>query len=298
MAHSILIENITEFFVLVNNYHFFVDRIPKVHDPNWSGGKMAPDQEVLLAHPPQTVNPLGASSVILVCEHASSFIPEQFENLGLTPELRTSHVAWDPGAMGVALRLSETLDAVLVAGTVSRLVYDCNRPPSAHDAMPARSEVIDIPGNVGLTLSERVERTAAFYEPFRTALAARVAGTDQPIIVTIHSFTPVFHDKPRDVEIGVLCDSDARLAEAMLANAAHHTTANVQLNEPYGPEDGVTHTLKEHAIPNGHMNVMLEIRNDLIQTDDQQQAMADTVAAWLVDAFADTKAKGTVQCVA
>jgi predicted N-formylglutamate amidohydrolase len=298
MASLILMANVTENFALVNNYHFFVDRIHWVPDLNGSGGKMASDPKIMLAHRPRMVNPSGASSVVLVCEHASSFIPEQFENLGLTADLSTSHVAWDPGALGVAEKVSEALDAVLVAGAVSRLVYDCNRPPSAHDAMPARSEVVDIPGNARLYETERAGRIAAFYEPFRTALAAQIAETDQAIIVTIHSFTPVYHGVQRDVEIGVLCDSDARLADAMLANAATHTTANVQLNEPYGPEDGVTHTLKEHAIRGGHMNVMLEIRNDLIQTADQQQAMADMIAAWLVDAFAATNAKGDVQCVA
>jgi len=162
--------------------------------------------------------------------------------------------------------------------------------------MPARSEVVDIPGNNGLSQSARALRTKLYYEPFRATLAARVASTSQPIIVTIHSFTPVFHGNPRDVEIGVLCDSDSRLAEAMLENAAQHSAANIQLNEPYGPADGVTPPLKEHAIPHGPMNVMLEIRNDLIQTETQQQMMADTIAAWLTDAFAKTNANGNVQC--
>ncbi|SMX43757.1 N-formylglutamate amidohydrolase [Actibacterium lipolyticum] len=249
-----------------------------------------------LVQPVQTVNPNGTSSVVLVCEHATHEIPASFQNLGLSEETRLSHAAWDPGAMAVARGLSSMLDAALVASTVSRLVYDCNRPPSAADAMPARSEVIDIPGNVGLSLQERTARAQTFYEPFRGAVANRMNLTQSPVLVTIHSFTPVYHGQLRDVEIGVLHDADSRLADAMLQTTPSHAGYNVRRNLPYGPEHGVTHTLKEHALGAGHLNVMLEIRNDLIQTETEQSAMAGLIAGWLAQAFALTTEKGAVQC--
>src|SRR6056297_413365 len=89
--------------------------------------------------PVEVVNSAGASSVVFVCEHASKHIPASLNNLGLGREARESHAAWDPGAMGIARRLAEGFDAALVVGTVSRLVYDCNRPPEAPDAMLAKS---------------------------------------------------------------------------------------------------------------------------------------------------------------
>jgi len=245
----------------------------------------------------QSVNPSGASSVVLVCEHAVHFIPDEFDNLGLPEHLRKSHAAWDPGAMAVGVHLSNILDATLIAGAVSRLVYDCNRPPSAVDAMPSRSETIDIPGNLNLSQSTRNARAKRYYDPFCRALSDRVAQANAPVIVTVHSFTPIYHGAQRDVEIGVLHDSDTRLADAMVQVVSDHTETDVQRNQPYGPEHGVTHTLKEHAIPNGHLNVMLEIRNDLIETEGQQLKMAEMIAAWLADAFVQTKAEGTVRCV-
>lgn len=252
----------------------------------------------IASDPVQKVNADGASSIVLVCEHASRFIPKEFKNLGLPEHLRDSHVVWDPGALGVARRMSQRLDAALVAGGVSRLVYDCNRPPEAIDAMPAQSEVITIPGNIGLTSPSRKARTQAFYAPFRDALAQQIDRTDAPVIVTIHSFTPVYHGTARAVEIGVLHDEDTRLADAMLHTAAAHTQANVQRNQPYGPDDGVTHTLREHAIEKGHLNVMLEVRNDLIRTEAAQTEMGDMLAVWLAAAFATTQSKGAVTCVA
>jgi predicted N-formylglutamate amidohydrolase len=246
----------------------------------------------------EVINPAGRSSVVLVCEHASAFIPEEFDHLGLPEAARQSHVVWDPGALAVATRMSQRLDAQLVAGTVSRLVYDCNRPPDAHDAMPAKSEQIAVPGNTRLSQADRDARVATYYAPFRDMLSAQIAQTVSPVIVTIHSFTPVYHGQPRTVEIGVLHDSDARLADAMLDSAARHTSMNVGRNQPYGPADGVTYTLKEHGLSDGHLNVMLEIRNDLIATSAAQQSMADTLADWIADAFARTDQKGDVACTA
>lgn len=238
----------------------------------------------------------GLSSVVVVCEHASNHIPASFDNLGLPQEALKSHVAWDPGAMPVAIRLAKRLDASLIASGVSRLVYDCNRPPDATDAMPARSEVIDVPGNSNLSQADREARTTAYYRPFEEALKQAITAITEPIIVTVHSFTPVYHGLARTVEIGILHDSDTRLADAMLDIAQANTNAKVERNAPYGPDNGVTHTLKEHAIKAGHLNVMLEIRNDLITTPDAQTAMADMLAVWITKACARVQAKGNAQC--
>ncbi|SFR60679.1 Predicted N-formylglutamate amidohydrolase [Yoonia tamlensis] len=254
--------------------------------------------QITPADPVQIDNPTGRSAAVLVCEHASCNIPAALAGLGLSQDARQSHAAWDPGALAVAQRMSQRLDAVLVSSTVSRLVYDCNRPPSAPDAMPAKSEVFDVPGNVGLTQAARDARTNAYYLPFQTALAAQIAKMHAPIIVTIHSFTPVYHGQARAVEIGVLHDDDTRLADAMLETAAAHTSALVLRNDPYGPENGVTHTLREHALPGGHLNVMLEVRNDLIATPATQTAMGDMIAAWVADSVSQITDQGAVQCVA
>ena len=244
------------------------------------------------------LNAEGKSSVVIVCEHASCFFPDTFDDLGLAGDALQSHAAWDPGAMAVAQFLSERLDATLVASGVSRLVYDCNRPTSAPDAMPEQSEAIRVPGNENLTPAQRAGRATHYYEPFRAHLAETIAAKLKPVVVTVHSFTPIYHGKKRAVEIGVLHDNDTRLADAMLKIADAHTSANVQRNAPYGPEDGVTHTLREHAIREGHLNVMLEIRNDLIKTAEQQYEMAKMIAGWIANAGVRAGATGVVQCQA
>ncbi|CAN7326801.1 N-formylglutamate amidohydrolase [Pararhizobium sp. LjRoot235] len=223
-------------------------------------------------------NPEALSPLLLVCEHASRHLPEKMGTLGLSPDALSSHIAWDPGALAVSQLLVKSLDAALVYQRFSRLVYDCNRPPEAEAAMPSVSEVFEIPGNAAISAAERAARTDALYVPFRDELAdfiaARKASGRLPVLVTMHSFTPVYHGRQRDVEVGILHDTDKRLAASMLEVAERTKRFDVRRNEPYGPADGVTHTLIEHGVKNGLLNVMIEIRNDLIQDEAGQKVMA------------------------
>src|SRR5688572_5698708 len=110
------------------------------------------------AEPVRITNRGGRSPLVLICDHALNFLPAQFGTLGLDPAQLSRHIAWDPGAQPVALRIAEALDAVLVESCVSRLVIDCNRPLDAPDLIPPVSEITDIPGNAGLPTRERNAR--------------------------------------------------------------------------------------------------------------------------------------------
>ncbi|WP_458880124.1 N-formylglutamate amidohydrolase [Arenibacterium sp. CAU 1754] len=200
---------------------------------------------------------------LVLCEHASCDFSREFGNLGLSSDVMRSHVAWDPGALDLARHIARGLGAPLVAGAVSRLVYDCNRPPEAPDAIPAKSEIYDIPGNLDLTDVERERREALIYRPFCAAVDRAIETARPAALITVHSFTPVYFGTRRDLDIGVLHDTDTRLADEVL-NALSGSDRIVRRNQPYGPEDGVTHSLKKHAQSRGLLNVMLEVRNDLL----------------------------------
>src|SRR4029079_1934164 len=87
-------------------------------------------------------------------------------------EERESHVAWDPGALGVARGLSRPLDAPLVHRAVSRLVLDLNRDPSAPDSIPTLSERTVVRGNHDLSMEERASRARDVYAAFHDAVGA------------------------------------------------------------------------------------------------------------------------------
>lgn len=226
----------------------------------------------------EVINPKGTAPIVLVCEHASHTIPTYFDGLGLSKEDQISHIAWDPGAKDVAIALSKAFDAPLVCSRISRLVYDCNRPPESPTAIPGQSETTPIPGNQSLSSIESQARIEQIYVPFDTCLSHLIeqkqAGGIKPALVTIHSFTPVYFGKQRSVELGILHADDARLADGMLTASAKFPELQVERNQPYGPEDGVTHTLEIHGESNALPNVMIEIRNDLLTNPDAIARMA------------------------
>ena len=223
-----------------------------------------------------------AAEVLIVCEHASNHIPAALHGLGLSEDQRRSHIAWDPGAAGVAITLADQLNAPLVCGAVSRLVYDCNRPPDAADAIPVRSEIHDVPGNCGLTGEARKERELAVYHPFRDAVADIIQQhrTSLKALITVHSFTPVYQGSARDVELGILHGKEDGLAQAMMETRPETWPYVTRLNEPYSAADGVAHTLDLHGVGNGLWNVMLEIRNDLISTPEARRIWGEALARW------------------
>lgn len=233
-------------------------------------------------------NATGAGSAVIVCEHASNDLAATAAGLGLDPVQREAHIAWDPGALGLAQGLSALLDAPLIRATASRLIYDLNRPPDAAGAMPEKSEIHPIPGNLALSPDERLNRTEAHYLPFHSALFAllsrRLAVNKPTALITVHSFTPIYFGNPRTVELGIIHDEDDRLARAI---AARPTGLMTRLNEPYSAADGVTHTLALHATPLGLAHAMLEIRNDLIATPAAQRAMAERLAPVIRDAVSE-----------
>lgn len=234
-------------------------------------------------------NARGRSAVLLVCEHASRKLPASLGSLGLSSDMLDAHIAWDPGALAVARQISALLDATLIFQNFSRLAYDCNRPPEAPDAMPEVSEIFEIPGNQAISAGERQARVNEIYRPFQQALAQTIRERSQAgratVIVTIHSFTPVYKGVSRRVELGILHDRDARMADLMLESSRHDQRFVMARNQPYGPEDGVTHTLKEHGLANGLMNVMIEVRNDLIRDETGQGGMAGFLAGLISESL-------------
>jgi predicted N-formylglutamate amidohydrolase len=233
------------------------------------------------------VNGGGRSPYVLISEHASNRLPKMLGTLGLPESDLERHIAWDIGAEKVARLLSRLIEAPLVLQRYSRLAYDCNRPPDSADAMPEISETTHIPGNRNLSPDEKLTRTREIYRPFHAAIAdlldRRAADGTRSMVVTIHSFTPVYKGKPRAVELGILYDRDTGLADKLITS---FPTVDARRNEPYGPDDGVLHTLNLHAAPRGLRHAMIEIRNDFLLDERGQVEWAERLSASLVHAAA------------
>ncbi len=210
------------------------------------------------------LNRHGRSGIVLICEHASHFIPPAYAGLGLSPADQLRHISWDIGALGLAKELAALLDAPLVHATYSRLMLDVNRSTDTSDSIIAHSEDTHIPGNAQLSTAERKQRKQRIYDPFHSELDALI---DQRMglvagVVSIHSFSPRYLGVDRPWHIGVISQRDRLLADRLLQSLTADPGLCVGDNLPYGPLDGVYHSLTRHGEARGLHNVMIEVRND------------------------------------
>ena len=233
------------------------------------------------------VNEWGGSRYVLVCEHASNYIPARYGGLGLpAPELQR-HIAWDIGAAALALRLSSLLDAPLFLSGYSRLLIDCNRPPLAPTSIPVRSEATEIPGNRDLDAAERERRAAAYFWPFQARIAQMLderAATRRPtILLGIHSFPPCFLGVQRPWHVGVLYAKATAFGQALVARLAADRILLVGDNQPYCIAAEEDFTVPIHGDARGIDAALIEVRQDLLATSEGVAGWAFRLAAALSD---------------
>jgi predicted N-formylglutamate amidohydrolase len=225
---------------------------------------------------------------VLTCDHAGRLLPHSLGTLGLTERELETHIAWDLGVAGLGEKLAQALDAFLILQTYSRLVIDVNRPLGALNSIVTRSERTEVPGNVGLTPAQAAARAAAIFEPYHRRiheeLERRLALAQPSVLVTLHSFTPVFMGQARAVQIGVLYGRDQRLGRALSALLRAQGDLCIGDNEPYAVSDDGDYTLLVHGERRGLPHVELEIRQDLLDGEANQRAIAERLAPLLSQA--------------
>lgn len=226
----------------------------------------------------------GRSEIFLTCDHAGRRLPESLGTLGLTEADMDQHIAWDIGAAGLAERLSDRLDAALVMQVYSRLVIDCNRPLTAPTSIAVVSEATDIVGNRGLSPQQLHARVREVFDPYHDRIDAelelrRRAGRPT-VLVSVHSFTPVFHGERRPWHVGLLYNRDPGFAH-VVSDAFESSAFTVGHNEPYSVSDVTDYTIPVHGERRGIPHVMIEIRQDLIEKDAGQEEWADRLSGLL-----------------
>lgn len=223
--------------------------------------------------PPVTIlNPGDERAPILVCDHASPAIPVALQSLGLSPDQLARHIAFDIGAAAVTRRLAAHFGFTAVLAGYSRLVIDPNRALDDPTAVPVVSDDVVIPGNRAIDRHETARRVDWIFRPYHEAVAAEIARRRAkglvPVILSMHSFTPVMRGFVRPWHIGILWDRDSRVASPLIAALRADGRWNVGDNEPYSGQNTPGGTIETHATPAGLPNVLVEFRQDLICDDD------------------------------
>ncbi len=226
--------------------------------------------------------------LLLVADHAKRALPDEYGDLGIDAAEFERHIAYDIGVERVTRRLAELTGAPALMANYSRLLIDPNRGEDDPTLIRQLYDGTIVPGNYPLARDEREKRLEHFYRPYHDAVAALVASVAAasgraPFIFSVHSFTPVMQGHVRPWHVGVLWDTDDRVARPLIDMLAQDKILAVGDNEPY---DGALRgdTMYKHAIANGFAHALIEIRQDLIADEAGAESWAFRLAP-IIDAI-------------
>lgn len=229
--------------------------------------------------PFRLINEGGHSPIIIICDHASNRVPAAYDDLGLDRTAFAQHIAWDIGAAAITEMLAQRFDAAAVLAGASRLFIDCNRQLGDPSLIPSTSHGIEIPGNRNLSEAERERRWRgwhqAYHQAIRVVIQRKLADGRQPIVLAIHSMTPVLRGVARPWQIAVCWSEDSRLSAPMLDALRAHSGITVGDNEPYRLDAREDYSVPHHAMERGLRHLQIEFRQDEVADQAGQRRWAD-----------------------
>ncbi len=205
---------------------------------------------------------LESAPLFLTCEHASQRLPDRYGFVGPDQRLLGTHWAYDLGARELVVELAQALAASAVLARFSRLLVDPNRAEDHPDLFRQSADGSAVLLNQNLGEEERRRRIDSYYHPYHAAVDAALGQMSAPTLLSIHTFTPIYEGQVREVELGVLFDTDDGPAESLLS-ALQAVYPAVLANQPWSGKDGLIYSAERHAHRHGRIALELEVRQDL-----------------------------------
>lgn len=220
-----------------------------------------------------------AAPILLTCEHASEHLPAPWQWPEHDRRLLGTHWAYDLGARALTLELAQALEAPAVLSRFSRLLVDPNRDEIHDDLFRSLADGEPVLLNVGLEPDERERRIVGYHRPYHAAVDSALEASTASVLLSIHSFTPLYQGESRSVELGVLFNRDEEAAHAFGGALAQQFT-NVAYNEPWSGRMGLIYAAERHAERHGRLALELEVRQDRAVDARYRAALVAVVAGF------------------
>ena len=218
----------------------------------------------------------GNAPLIFTFPHNGKAIPTGLEQcLGTKPEwFERAHESYDLHMDDLLIAMKETFpNASFIEGTYSRLVFDLNAAPDYGiiNVSPENKD-LKIPGNMPdkCCREQMLLRQEEIYWPYHEAKKTLIeeirTNHGGAIILDMHSFTPTWDQKQREVEIGTIRAEKTPLSRALESFLKQQNKYHFVSGEPYRVADRPSNAAALLSEYNDMQYLGLEIRNDLIQS--------------------------------
>ncbi len=217
-------------------------------------------------------------NIILTGPHNGNAVPSCLpECMGTNPEwFFNAHEAMDLHMDKLFRTLQEGFKQVsFISGNYSRLVCDLNAMPDyAFTKHSPENNTIKIHHNEPdqCCSQQRLQRLDTLYWPYHDAKQALIDQKRQEyggvIVLDMHSFTPTWEQKKRDVELGTIRSEKtpfSKILEAYLKGQSDYLFIS---GEPYRVAERPSNAAPMITEKSDLQYLGLEIRNDLLETDE------------------------------
>jgi predicted N-formylglutamate amidohydrolase len=202
------------------------------------------------------------TQLIITCEHAGNEVPEEFQHLfKYNPEVLETHRGIDIGALELTNSISEILKKEPYLNTVTRLLVDLNRSTQSPTLFS------EFTREQPLHVREKIFKK--YYQPHRKKIEEKISQIiedgEQAVHVGIHTFTPIWNNEEREVDVGFLFDPRSKAEQHfcyLWRHALYQRSAELRLkmNEPYrGTMDGFTTYLRKQFSGDNYLGLEIEV---------------------------------------
>lgn len=207
--------------------------------------------------------------ILLSCEHGGNEVPPAYQCLFAGhEEVLESHRGWDPGTLDLGKFLAEALGAPLIFSITSRLLIEMNRSLGHAQLFSEYSRP--------LSIEKKEQLIARYYLPYRKQVLQEIElyqlEGKPSLHFSLHSFTPLWQDLERRVDIGLLFDP-ARKLESTIAGQIKKQLQQflpelrICNNEPYlGTDDGLTTYLRTLFPDARYAGLEIEVNQKWVDT--------------------------------
>ncbi len=208
------------------------------------------------------------SPLVLTCEHASRRLPVTAPRSAALGKLLRSHWGWDIGGWELTRELSRRLGAGAIGGRWSRLYIDLNRKVDDPTLIRPVAEGLRLPWNARLGVREIERRILAIHAPYHAEvdrlILRRVVRGVRPLVLAVHTFTPLLDGERRDFDLGVLY-RDHTTQALRLGRRCAELGLTVRYNQPYSGIAGLMYAAERHGLHHGLPCLELELNQGLFE---------------------------------
>ena len=211
------------------------------------------------------------------CEHASNQLPSHIHLTSADQGFMHTHWAWDIGAAHLVQELVRLSHSQAILAKFSRLLIDPNRSLDRPDLIVPEIEGHALSFNQSVSIEEQEHRLREYYHPYHEAfdhmVSTRCQSESPFVLISVHSFTPIWKRRLRTMDVGLLFNSYEDIIEKLDAGFQQQNFFTAQ-NEPYSGANGFMFSVYQQGKKHGIPHLELEFNQALLCTPERIKQVA------------------------